>query len=209
MAEEKNYFFPMIAIVAIVAIVGIIVMFMQSKGVPRTLITANPGLTIDETNPELTIDEEGNLIGEAGYACTDSDGGKNYQVKGIATEIGNTGTDYCLSDGNLLVEYYCINGNTIASVNYHCNDEREVCKNGACIAKPFCIDTDGGKEYYVKGYIDYLDGPGTDDSDSCKSNTTLVERYCNGNYLATINYVCPYGCYAGSCRISSSQLRAP
>jgi hypothetical protein len=140
MAEEKNCVFPMIAIVAIVAIVGIVVMFMQSKGVPRTLITT--------ANPELTIDEEGNLIGEAGFVafsdstCTDSDGGKNYYVKGMIHGYLNRTVPYNYTDACvnmwLLKEQYC-NLNKPASLYYDCSRPMNCtancsyCKNGACI----------------------------------------------------------------------------
>jgi hypothetical protein len=55
MAEEKNYFFPMIAIVAIVAIVGLVVMF---KG--------TTGYTLPESQDQKNMisSEQSNLMGK-------------------------------------------------------------------------------------------------------------------------------------------------
>ena len=63
--------------------------------------------------------------------CIDSDGGKNYFVKGTATE-GTSWTDYCCSD-YCLKEYYCANNEKHSDL-YTCPDD-SVCKDGACIDK--------------------------------------------------------------------------
>jgi len=64
-------------------------------------------------------------------ACTDSDGGTNYNVKGTTTGMaGNnvmtTDTDYC--SGNNLVEWFC-SGTYRTNTNYTCPNG---CENGAC-----------------------------------------------------------------------------
>jgi len=78
-------------------------------------------------------------------ACTDSDGGSNYYVKGTTKGIDGTKTDYCgkeegVSDNpNQLVEYFC------NPVGQNLNNEIYICpygcKDGACInatATPSC-----------------------------------------------------------------------
>lgn len=65
--------------------------------------------------------------------CTDSDGGKNYYVRGsISKCIGTACTlpipDICLEDGTTLKEYYC-EGNEIKLENFACPDG---CEDGAC-----------------------------------------------------------------------------
>ncbi|RLG14487.1 MAG: hypothetical protein DRN71_03015, partial [Candidatus Nanohalarchaeota archaeon] len=75
-------------------------------------------------------------------SCTDSDGGKNYHVKGTVknTKYGKTDVDSCKSNrgddgvkvdnGPILDEYYCIDGVTSVS-EYTCPNG---CKDGACIS---------------------------------------------------------------------------
>jgi len=69
--------------------------------------------------------------------CSDSDGGKNYYVKGVAYDQGyytTGGEDSCFYDyqNNLVLnEYYCENG-VVKSENYNCPSDY-TCKDGACI----------------------------------------------------------------------------
>jgi hypothetical protein len=60
--------------------------------------------------------------------CTDSDGGKNYNVKGTVTAGDISKTDYCRDD--VLVEYYC------AGTEYCINEHtcKYGCVDGACVA---------------------------------------------------------------------------
>lgn len=71
--------------------------------------------------------------------CTDSDGGKNYNVKGnvVASSPlpGYTGNvyDYCKTDGtNALAEYFCDSTtNLLTAQHYVCPNG---CSNGACVS---------------------------------------------------------------------------
>jgi len=68
------------------------------------------------------------------YTCTDSDGGINYNVKGITTEylgsnITATGTDFC--SNSTLTEYYC-SSSRLAKTTYTCSGNA-TCIGGACI----------------------------------------------------------------------------
>jgi hypothetical protein len=148
-------------------------------------------------------------------ACTDSDGGQNFYVAGqiISSNLG-TKTDVCKNTTHL-IEYLCytdplkpdskdVFGN---SRTYKCPNG---CANRAC--KPLkCTDTDGGKNWYVKGTI-YSNNSGTL-SDACLdtigneaiSSTRLLEYYCDntttpgaGSWAVGIDYTCT--CYAGACK---------
>ncbi|MEN9626138.1 MAG: hypothetical protein RL557_466 [archaeon] len=73
-------------------------------------------------------------------SCTDSDGGKNYEVKGYVEfpndpTFGDNGRKYdvckTFADGEYVTEYVCINGIYEGDENYKCPNS---CKDGACIA---------------------------------------------------------------------------
>jgi hypothetical protein len=145
--------------------------------------------------------------------CTDSDGGKDYYVKGTVEIAGTTATDFCWNyepneygpcegslPGCVLAEHSCsVEGNQIKET-YQCPYG---CSDGACIAPvTTCTDSDGGLYYYVKGTasqsgFDY-------DTDWCESNVVLREGICDysrpgPNYLNYVPYTCPYGCSDGAC----------
>jgi eight-cysteine-cluster-containing protein len=81
----------------------------------------------------------------------------------------------------------------------------ETCKEGTCpqdCKASTCTDSDGGKNYYVKGYAYSSSHPQkeTDFCDNSFANMNLREYYCdeNGN-VQSIQYNCPYGCTDGAC----------
>lgn len=66
-----------------------------------------------------------------------------------------------------------------------------------------CTDTDNGKNYGTKGTVSYTYGSRKDSkSDYCRqyNSAILSEQYCLNGKLASIDYKCPYGCYAGACK---------
>jgi len=70
------------------------------------------------------------------------------------------------------------------------------CENGKC---KDCYDSDGGKDYYTKGYIDYgSEGKGYDRCYEGYENY-LVEYYCDSSGSHIEIYKCPYGCSDGAC----------
>ncbi|KKS48012.1 hypothetical protein A3J20_06390 [Candidatus Gottesmanbacteria bacterium RIFCSPLOWO2_02_FULL_42_29] len=75
---------------------------------------------------------------------------------------------------------------------------------------PRCVDSDGGKDYYKRGYTT-LNGVRWDDQ--CYSSTVLLERYCKPTVpvsVDTINYTCPQGCDLGKCKgLSPTPTRTP
>lgn len=83
------------------------------------------------------------------------------------------------------------------------------CSNSVCLSAPTnqtnitvnitCTDSDGGKDYYTKGYITYSDG--TREYDECSSDYEYVwEYYCTPKGSDVLNYKCPYGCSDGRCK---------
>ena len=70
----------------------------------------------------------GNYLTNAPRSCSDSDGGRDFYVKGVATnEKGQKFTDYCFSRNNLK-EYYC-QGNNVISKKHYCEGN---CIEGIC-----------------------------------------------------------------------------
>lgn len=71
---------------------------------------------------------------------------------------------------------------------------------------PYCIDSDGGIDYFSKGTLTGRWGEGSEYSsdlvDSCNvlsGPNILVERYCIDNYPKVEIYDCPNGCLDGAC----------
>jgi hypothetical protein len=64
-----------------------------------------------------------------------------------------------------------------------------------------CTDSDGGRNYYVKGVADkyYLDGNREGGTDSCNDNIYLEEQYCLNNFVKEEMHKCPNGCFNGAC----------
>ncbi|HLC62537.1 MAG TPA: hypothetical protein VJI52_05980 [Candidatus Nanoarchaeia archaeon] len=61
-----------------------------------------------------------------------------------------------------------------------------------------CTDSDGGKDYYVKGFMK----SGANDAgqwDFCYNDKQIVEYYCDVNGGAKSIYDCPSGCKDGAC----------
>lgn len=158
--------------------------------------------------------------------CTDSDG-LNYFVKGVMTGINpyNNQTtvieDTCSFNGSLagscpsgtdckVVEGDC-NGIYIAPKTFLCENG---CSDGACIDSnannPSCTDSDGGRNYFVKGTTTGADSFGrpSQATDYCGAtnaghpeDTRYVHEYScqpNGNRTDE-DYLCPNGCKDGAC----------
>ncbi len=67
--------------------------------------------------------------------CTDSDGGKNYSVKGtLRTKYGVEIADQCINRSSLR-EYYCEDDGGVGMVDYTCT---YACSDGACIFESEC-----------------------------------------------------------------------
>ena len=86
------------------------------------------GMNCPPVTPPLGVEcKEVNGVCTKVPKCTDSDGGKNYNVKGTVTYNGKTYTDQCIGSPTVLREYYCEN-NEVKYIDYSCPR----CQDGAC-----------------------------------------------------------------------------
>jgi len=83
----------------------------------------NEILSLNQTNATFPV----NLTNET--QCYDSDGGKNYYLKGKVIWLNYTDTDFC-TDSDTLVEFYCGDGGRRDSESYQCPNG---CDNGVCL----------------------------------------------------------------------------
>lgn len=189
-----------IGIMVAVAIAGVVIILFLNKDYQAALAEKSVALSSQQTEkPDVSAQENQKPAGKAEStidACVDFDNEKNYYVKGIA-RIGNNpefNEDYCF--GNRLSEFYCNKEGGISEEFYICQNG---CKDGACVQKPACTDSDSGQNYYTKGTTFGINGK---NSDYCFDGNpkTLVELYCDeqGN-VQSIYYECTSGCIDGAC----------
>lgn len=132
--------------------------------------------------------------------CTSTDGDNPF-VKGTTSDGHyTTVTDKC--NGNEIVDYKCDASGGVQSMNgYVCPNG---CKDGACVKEPApaCTDSDGGKDYFVKGQTADF---GDTREDVCFDSNTLTEFYCEQAAGQTRSSrgaeqkECEYGCEDGVC----------
>lgn len=80
-------------------------------------------------------------------------------------------------------------------------DKARDTKAELCVQEGTCMDTDGGKDYFTRGFTQLCDGGDCfKDYDYCMSANTLVEFYCDGDEVNSISYDCPNGCTNGYCK---------
>jgi hypothetical protein len=135
-------------------------------------------------------------------SCTDSDGGLNYYVKGIANDsTGNNWIDVCMGGANTLYEGNCATNGSIIVQSYTCPNG---CSNGACMNTPSCTDSDGGINENITGTVsEYYPQTGYtyNSTDFCSTNSTLNEFYCGGGDVASsANITCNVRCISGRCQ---------
>ncbi|MBT3398014.1 hypothetical protein HOA55_01475 [archaeon] len=87
-----------------------------------------------------------------------------------------------------------------------------------CPVEPSCEDSDGGKDYYVKGAFSGIwDGLFIETTDSCLSSLDdsadnvlssdyLGEGYCDGKTLKVNKIDCPNGCEDGACVVGTERV---
>ncbi|MBI2530314.1 MAG: PEGA domain-containing protein [Candidatus Diapherotrites archaeon] len=146
--------------------------------------------------------------------CTDSDGGKDYYVQGVAKGIVNGletfADDTCLdiTKKDYLVDS-CSGSNCYLNEGY-CEDSTPVyeswvpcangCNDGACL-KEACTDTDGGIETTIKGTVTgtFDDGYRSQD-DYCPDKSNVMEFYCTSEGKTGGDLVaCAGSCEDGAC----------
>lgn len=65
-----------------------------------------------------------------------------------------------------------------------------------------CTDSDGGKDFYIKGYV--TRGDGINEYDECSTGAYkdyVWEYYCTTSGTGSLNYKCLYGCSDGACNL--------
>ncbi len=135
--------------------------------------------------------------------CTDSDGGINYYQQGTVVIDDQHYTDYCLSN-ETLNEYYCMDNESLGNITHTCF-LNGICEDGRCVNRTMnCTDSDGGINYYVRGYVEIIGNPdfGTNGRkyDFCRHGNRLQEYVClNGVYEGDHTYLCPDICQNGAC----------
>jgi hypothetical protein len=69
------------------------------------------------------------------------------------------------------------------------------------VAEATCLDSDGGQEFEVVGYVEGVGPNGWPftKNDVCESEDQLREFYCNGTTPWPVFYDCPLGCVDGAC----------
>lgn len=70
---------------------------------------------------------------------------------------------------------------------------------------PFnCVETDGGRDYFIKG--DFTYGSTIKGSDYCMGDK-LKEYYCENNQLKIEIYTCQDGCEKGACKGAEKEVQ--
>jgi hypothetical protein len=197
--NDKNNLY-ILSIVAIFTVIGIVMMVItvSTRSIYNSAIS----------NTDVVGRAVGADSAQVDYpSCTDTDGGQNYDLKGVAVGPdkygGNdSGVDYCDPSlgPNVLMEAYCDSG----YVNYILYDCPNDCSDGACIRSktPTCTESDGGINYYVRGTIKGTDKYGNPNPgvDYCTYGPNLMEGFCDeSGYANFILYPCPHGCKRGAC----------
>lgn len=84
-----------------------------------------------------------------------------------------------------------------------------------------CTDSDGGKDYYVKGTLTFTKGTLTsaipiEYPDKCGSSSKLNERFCgvskeerSDDWVESTTYDCPNGCKDGACVKEEEEVPEP
>ena len=180
--------------------------------------------------------------------CEDSDNGDVYSIRGAINykyeDINDIDFDTCVND-ILLAEQSCednIRVTETVECDFGCSEGRcnpdpcldvdcqegYYCSEGECLEEEVveCVDSDGGKDYYEKGYAiesDVQDGFNIEDkcftsgliyedapagcyldSQGHGNGKCVAEAYCPTEGRDDPNYVfyeCPNGCEDGACKV--------
>jgi len=93
-------------------------------------------------------------------------------------------------------------------VNQQCTLDLECCSELDCVVgscqdkKVICIDSDGGKNPYLNGYISGISVSKEyffNLKDECVSEQETKEAYCEDSFVTFENSFCPNGCMEGIC----------
>lgn len=141
---------------------------------------------------DVEIEHEGPCVQQP--VCEDSDGGKDIFTDGGVIVGGKTSSDSC-KDSTTIVEYFC-EDDEAASEELPC-PAGYVCEDDKCAESP-CVDSDDGVTPGTKGTVEV----GSEkETDSCATNGSLKEYFCDGSEISFQYIECPTDqhCSNGKC----------
>lgn len=136
-------------------------------------------------------------VGGCGFAtCSDSDGGRNYGLRGTTTGQTFTGGIHTINDGCIisdsindsinngwLRETYC-DGNIANFDDYDCSAEGKICQDGACVIPPTPTCGDG----IINQESEECDDGNIFNNDDCNNLCKLSQCSVTiGNSIYTLN----------------------
>ena len=138
--------------------------------------------------------------------CFDSDGGKNYSIKGIINDSGILTEDSCIFNSSQLIEYYCQNNNLGNAEIVNCQNG---CMNGTCIpvlnivcsTNSQCGSPIQHNYCYGNTSITNLTTPTCIYPGTSSSLCRNVESILNSSF-------CNNGCYNGNCITALASSRS-
>ena len=159
---------------------------------PMTLAPTTTASPTTTTTPSTTVSTTTTTT--LPLPCTDSDGGKEINVKGTVIRGATILTDRCEGSATLL-EYFCLYNNRTSSEIVQCP---KGCANGQCGG---CSDTDGGDNPETYGEVSL--GKDVTKRDLCQTigdGKTLQEYFCvNATDMGSRQVYCDAGCTGGRC----------
>ncbi len=165
----------------------------------------------------VAMPEEPTVPGQLG-GCVDSDGGKDYNVRGTTEGSLQTGGRITVYDGCMNVsvglEKFC-EGGQLKSENFYCPNSS--CTSGRCSQggglSLACTDSDGGKVYAVSGTVEgqELRGSRLSDrftrADYCHGPRVGTEFFCGVGSYGAEDFICPNNdCVNGACQLAVGTL---
>ncbi len=136
------------------------------------------------------------------FQCIDSDGGKDYYVKGTVNPPCAEGADCgswidSCNDDNVLIEYFCDGDNYNDNFEYYeCSNG---CKDGACADIGCYDDTDCGTEGFIGSLFCTGDDVFQDYKEYTCSNPGTVSSSCSYSLSSELIETCPDTCVNGAC----------
>ena len=178
----------------------------KSPSVPTTEVSVGPAASVPSSSGGGSSRDSNQTINGN---CTDSDGGRIYDVYGYTSFIDENGElnltyDQCLGSNGIL-ETYCITEDISYSEYKNCLSlGYDSCVNGACYYEQInqttnetCFDSDGGQNYYVKGTVISHSGTYTD---LCWGDSGEMTEYtCQNNEVFATPFQCSSLCEDGAC----------
>ena len=106
------------------------------------------------------------------------------------------------------LDYVCTAcGNGVCGLGENkCNCPSDCNTAAATTTLPSCFDSDGGLDYYVKGFTEGYSELGVywgASRDFCQNTTLLMEYSCKDGHDYMSSFDCPYGCENGACKQAS------